>query len=83
MANTTSGTANPLDNLTTDDLARSLHVAPETVRLWRHQGKGPRYFKAGRRVLYVRSDVERWIAEQQIKAAETRHRNAARNLGRG
>lgn len=49
--------------LTTQELAAHLRTPPETVRFWRHVGKGPKSFKVGRRVLYAREDVEAFIAE--------------------
>ena len=36
-----------------------------TLRYWRHAGTGPASFTLGRRVVYRRSEVERWIAEQE------------------
>ena len=49
--------------LTTQEVADALRTSPETVRFWRHAGKGPRSFKVGRRVLYAVEDVEAFIAE--------------------
>jgi excisionase family DNA binding protein len=49
--------------LTTAEVAELLRTPAETVRFWRHVGKGPRSFKMGRRVLYAREDVEAFIAE--------------------
>lgn len=51
--------------ITTAELAAYLRMPPETVRYWRHIGKGPRSFKIGRRVLYDRAEVEQWIADQR------------------
>ena len=51
-----------MDYLTTTEVAGLLRCAPETVRYWRHVRKGPKSFKVGRRVLYAREDVERFIA---------------------
>lgn len=51
--------------LTTADVAGLLRTPAETIRYWRHAGKGPRSFKIGRRVLYDAADVEKWIAEQR------------------
>lgn len=50
--------------MTTDEVAEHFRTAPATVRYWRHIGKGPRSFKAGRRVLYRESDVTAWETEQ-------------------
>lgn len=47
--------------LTTADVADLCRTSPETVRYWRHVSKGPRSFKAGRRVLYDERDVEKWL----------------------
>jgi predicted DNA-binding transcriptional regulator AlpA len=47
-------------NLTGAEVAAMFRTSPETVRYWRHIGKGPRSFKVGRRVLYRESDVMAW-----------------------
>lgn len=52
------------ENLTTEEVGAMVRTPAETVRYWRHIGKGPRSFKVGRRVLYRREDVESWIEEQ-------------------
>lgn len=57
------------DNLTTEELAELLRTSPETCRYWRHVGKGPKSFKVGRRVLYAREDVERFIDEARAVRA--------------
>jgi predicted DNA-binding transcriptional regulator AlpA len=49
--------------LTTPEVAGIARTSAETVRYWRHIGKGPKSFKAGRRVLYASSDVEAWLAD--------------------
>lgn len=49
------------DYMTTQEVAELFRRSPESVRYWRHVGKGPRSFKIGRRVLYARSDVEAYI----------------------
>lgn len=51
--------------LTTAEVADLLRTSPETVRFWRYVGRGPRSFKAGRRVLYARTGVEAWVTEQE------------------
>ncbi len=46
--------------LTTEEIAQLFRTSPGTVRYWRHVGKGPKSFRAGRRVLYRESDVRAW-----------------------
>jgi hypothetical protein len=53
-------------NLVTAEVAELVRAPIETVRYWRHIGKGPKSFKVGRRVLYAIEDVEAWI--EQAKA---------------
>ena len=55
--------------LTTADVAELCRTSPETVRFWRHVGKGPRSFKVGRKVLYAVEDVESWLADARGGAA--------------
>jgi excisionase family DNA binding protein len=47
--------------MTTTEVADTARTPVETVRYWRHVGKGPRSFKVGRRVLYAVEDVEAWL----------------------
>lgn len=49
--------------LTTSEVAQICRTSPETVRFWRHTGKGPKSFKAGRRMLYAAEDVDAWLAD--------------------
>ena len=49
--------------LTTRQLAARLDVHWQTILNWRHQGKGPAYFRLGGAILYAVEDVEAW--EQQ------------------
>ena len=49
--------------MTTAEVAETARTPVETVRYWRHVGKGPKSFKLGRRVLYAVEDVEAWIEE--------------------
>jgi hypothetical protein len=51
--------------MTEAELASLVRSPPETVRFWRHKGQGPRWFRVGRRVLYDRGDVDRWLDEQR------------------
>jgi excisionase family DNA binding protein len=54
--------------LTTSEVAEALRTPVETVRYWRHVGKGPKSFKVGRRVLYAVEDVEAFIANARSLA---------------
>lgn len=56
-------------NLTTEEVAERFRTTPETVRYWRHVGKGPQSFKFGRRVLYALEDVEAWEREARLAGA--------------
>jgi hypothetical protein len=47
----------------TVEVAELCRTSPETIRWWRHVGKGPRFGKVGRRCLYRVEDVEAFLAE--------------------
>lgn len=61
-----------MDLITTAELAELVRTSEETVRYWRHIGKGPRGAKVGRRVLYERAEVEKWLCELRDTEARTR-----------
>jgi len=51
------------------ELARQLSVTPDTLARWATQGIGPPRIRIGRRVLYRRASVEKWLAEMERKSA--------------
>jgi hypothetical protein len=51
--------------MTTAEVAALFRTSPETLRFWRYVGKGPQYFKVGRRVLYDVTVVEEYLAAHQ------------------
>jgi len=53
--------------LSTKRAAEMLDLQPQTLRIWRLKGIGPRYVRYGGprgRVTYRESDIEAWIAER-------------------
>ena len=56
--------------MTTEEVARLVRAPLETVRYWRHIGKGPESFKLGRRVLYARESVEQWITASRARGGD-------------
>jgi hypothetical protein len=60
--NTPTATA---ELLTLQETAAVLRTPVATLRYWRHLGVGPDGFRLGRRVVYRREDVARWVAERQ------------------
>jgi excisionase family DNA binding protein len=54
--------------LTPIQAARYLGVSEGALRLWRGEGKGPRHFKAGEKLVrYRRADLDSWI-ESRLSA---------------
>ena len=48
--------------LTQNEAAELLRISPRTLERHRVAGTGPRFVKAGRRVLYSQADLEDWTA---------------------
>lgn len=44
--------------MTSDEVAERWGIKPETLKAWRHYGKGPKFVKIGRSVRYKLSDIE-------------------------
>ena len=51
--------------LTLEEAAALLRTPVATLRYWRHLGVGPAGFRLGRRVVYRRDDLTRWVGERQ------------------
>lgn len=62
--------ADPNELLTTAEVATEWRVPESTLRSWRSDDCGPKSFRIGRRVFYLRCDVEAWIAEQMQTTAK-------------
>ena len=54
-----------MDLLSAKQVSDIIGVPVETLRYWRHCDIGPASFTLGRRVVYRRDEVLRWIAEQE------------------
>lgn len=69
-------TANPVpfhqrhdeELLTLSDVAEILKTPENTLRWWRQIGKGPQFFKIGRRLVTTAGDVRQFMREQRLAA---------------
>lgn len=50
---------------TTEEAARYLRLQKQTLEAWRLKGIGPVYCKLGRRVLYRREALEKFMTERE------------------
>ena len=55
--------------LSTEEAARLLTLQPQTLTDYRCRGLGPRYYKIGRRCLYLPDDLKAWIASRVVDPA--------------
>ncbi|MBW1976096.1 MAG: helix-turn-helix domain-containing protein [Deltaproteobacteria bacterium] len=46
-------------------------LKPKTLANLAWQGRGPRYYRQGRRVFYRVEDIERWLTQQPILTADS------------
>ena len=50
------------ETLTSKKAASYLGISEAALRLWRSHGEGPRYFRAGEKLVrYRRADLDAWI----------------------
>ena len=57
------------NTLTPREAAKYLGISEAALRLWRSQGKGPRHFRAGEKLIrYRRADLDTWI-ESRLSTA--------------
>ncbi len=54
--------------LTTEELAAELRRNPRTLDRWEVLGMGPPRTHVGRKVLYRRTSVQKWLAAQEQSA---------------
>lgn len=49
-----------------EEVAAYLGVPPQTLAIWAHRSKGPKYIRIGRHAKYDWGDVECWLREQPV-----------------
>ena len=54
---------------TTIQIAETFGLKASTLAVMRSKGKGPNYYKIGRKVIYFYKDVERWLKSFPNKTA--------------
>jgi len=60
----------PLDTVAVADL---IGVSPLTLRQWRHRGAGPRWYRAGNKLVrYRRASVDEWLAAREMAPVDAR-----------
>ena len=62
--------------LNNEESAAFLKVSPATLNTWRSRGLGPKYYKAGRRVLYKSQDLEEYINSGLVMTRDSFGRRA-------
>jgi excisionase family DNA binding protein len=56
----------PADQLlTVKELAELLQVPVPTIHNWRYRRQGPKGFRVGRHIRFLKSDVDSWLAHQR------------------
>ncbi|MBC18549.1 MAG: DNA-binding protein [Desulfovibrio sp.] len=46
-------------------------ITPGTLEVWRCYGKGPRYAKLGRRVVYLQADLDSFVELGKVETIDT------------
>lgn len=57
--------------LTTEEAAAYLRLKPGTLEVWRCRGRGPKYQKIGRRVIYDKIKIDEYIETNTVLTADT------------
>ena len=66
------------DVMNTRQAAHSYHLSPSWLNKLRVTGDGPEYIKLGNKVLYRRSDIERWLDENRRRSTSDAARKSER-----
>jgi excisionase family DNA binding protein len=62
------------------EAAYFLNVSIRTLERWRASGYGPPFHKVGRKILYLKSDLEEWITEKTYRST-SEYPNGPHSMG--
>jgi predicted site-specific integrase-resolvase len=57
--------------LTEAQISEMFGISQATLRTWRWQKKGPRYYKAGRNIRYKIEDVDAYFVGQPVETVDS------------
>jgi excisionase family DNA binding protein len=57
------------DALPLKQAASYLGIQEQTLRIWRHENRGPKSYRIGSRVYFDREDLDAFIAVEKVKTA--------------
>jgi hypothetical protein len=55
--------------MSSQETARYVGVAPQTLANWRYLGRGPRFYRVGQLVKYDLRDVDSWLEQHADEPA--------------
>jgi Helix-turn-helix domain len=58
--------------------AEIILARPQTLRAWRHRGRGPNYLKLAGKIRYLRDDLEKFIQEGRIVIDKSKRKRPRR-----
>ena len=61
------------DLVSDTEAAKIIHQKQTTLATWGSAGRGPAYYKVGRRVFYSVSDLEAWLASRRCEPVARAH----------
>jgi len=61
----TRSSADEADFLNEQEVARRSSISVRTLQGWRAKGRGPRFVRAHRKVLYPRAEFETWLRPER------------------
>ena len=53
-----------------EEVAEIYSIAAGTLANWRTQGRGPKYFRVGRKILYRLEDVENFLFQNPVMTTD-------------
>lgn len=56
--------------MSTKEAADFLGLGKGTLEVWRCKGRGPKFVKIARRVVYRRSDLEEYVAKRVVRTTD-------------
>ncbi len=59
-------------HLTETEAAEYLDAKPQTLRVWRHRGRGPAFLKPVGKIKYRLDDLDKFLAESRVVPGEAK-----------
>lgn len=58
-------------NYKTSEAAEYLGIKPNTLDIWRSKNRGPKFYRVGKNIIYLREDLDAYLSSRSVQTLDS------------